>query len=182
MDLEEKKPLKERMAPLTMIWISIIFSVVIGAAAVLFLVTQGDIKPALTGEEADILVITLAAMAVVMIAVGHKIGPMFILPGYIRDRSLPRSPDEAGGDFWVKSEEDRALTIFPKYFQVCIIRWAFFEGVGMLGLVCALLTEEGFLPHAGAFLAVSVALLAISRPSLEELYTLAGRTGGLGRG
>ena len=130
MNSGQDSSIDKKMMTLKAIWGSIIFSVVAAGAAGYFIAVNGIVPPLIEGDMALNVIMGLGGVAAIMIFASYKIS------GMIAGARGSRGP----GSF--ESDEKMVQALFTRYLQVCVIRWAIFETVGMMGLFCLLLGES----------------------------------------
>ncbi|MDH5510061.1 MAG: hypothetical protein OEZ32_06850 [Nitrospinota bacterium] len=166
MTFSQKSVTSEKMTILNVIWGSITISVVVAGGAGYFLATQGIVPPVVEGDMAQIMIAGMAIVSLFLILAGYKVSEMI---SRTRDSSRQAS---------YESEEQMVRELFPRYLQICVSRWALFEGVGIMGLACLLLAGMEYLPHTGVFFTISIWFLIKTSPSIVELKQLADRRAG----
>ena len=161
MDMQKSGQFQAKMMILKAIWGSILMSLVIMGGVGYVFSSQGIVKGVVSGQTAEILVLAMGILAAIVAVGGFKADSFLAAQGR-KDSSLASM-----------SSDQRALALLPRYTQRCILRWALFETVGVIGLTCLLITGQSYQQHAAAFLLVSAVLVIMSAPSEKELRNMA---------
>lgn len=70
----------------------------------------------------------------------------------------------------IDSEEKLAAALLPHYIQLCLIRWALAEAVGIYGLTLAFATGAAIFP--ACFYILAVGLMGAMKPGSDEFSEL----------
>ncbi|MBF0634693.1 MAG: hypothetical protein HQK85_08555 [Nitrospinae bacterium] len=166
--------------------LSIIWVVMLGAAIAIIAVTammsNGGKLPVPSGMDNQTQVILLAVLSVLALSeIGGIVlfSVLFKSEGLIKKRlevAPPELVNAQSSEGGLLTETDRvAIALTPLYFSLCVIRWTLGLSVSLYGFILAFVTQ--FMNAGALFYAVSFLTLALLRPGIVEIETMAAKAG-----
>jgi hypothetical protein len=159
--------LQKRLGTMTIIWSSLLAGIGMYVGVVYLLATETPDFPygSLDEEMAGMVELALGVFGGGMAAVSYMTGPLLL------NRTMAlRAVKKAGLDPFDADRERLGMAIYPTFFTGYMVRWAFAEGVALVGMVASLLVGLHAVEYA--LFALSAVTMAGLRPAPERLDAL----------